>query len=137
MLYYAGKAAAQAESRLRSWRLATAALLLVSTGLGGLLLHEKSQRLAQEMALAVRTGTIEPSPSIPYPMVNASATKIEPPGPTSYFVLTARLTRGVQEPSSPDFELEPNPHPPGNRPSGTSPQPVPLQSWDVQRVLEL
>ena len=46
MLYEAGRAAARADGRVQSWRLATAALVLLAVGLGGLLVHERSQRHA-------------------------------------------------------------------------------------------
>src|SRR5262249_43180209 len=70
MLYDAGHAAARADIRISSWRLATATLALISIGLGGLLVHqeslrarerawlarEQSQRLALETAFVARTG---------------------------------------------------------------------------------
>src|SRR5262249_5023003 len=52
MLYDAGRAAAHAENRLQSWRLATAALLVISIGLGGLSVYQRSLRLLDRDLLA-------------------------------------------------------------------------------------
>jgi hypothetical protein len=148
MLYDAGRAAAMAESRIRAWRLATAALALISLGLGGLLAHERSllareqallalersQRPALESALAARTGTTERASPAPAPRDSLPA---EPLAPTSYFVLTSRFARSAGDLSSLDVESEPDTHRPVTRPSETLPAPGPLRPGDVRRVLDL
>jgi hypothetical protein len=149
MLYDAGRAAALAGSRIRSWRLATAALALISVGLGGLLAQqrsllarersllaqERSQRHAPETARSARPGASEPSPPAPSPAAESPA--IEPPSPTSYFALTSRLARSAGDPSSLDVEIEPEPHRPAGDHSVILPYPVPLRPQDIQRVLDL
>lgn len=148
MLYDAGRAAARAESRVRSWRLATAALALVAVGLGGLLAHERSlvahqrsllalersQRRSMEATLAARTGTSEPTSPAPAPGDSPPA---EPLAPTSYFALTSRFARSAGDPSSLDIAIEPGPHRPVTRPSEMPLPPRPLRPGDVQRVLDL
>jgi hypothetical protein len=148
MLYDAGRAAA-ADGHVRSWRLATAAWLLVTVGLGGLLVHqwsllerersllaqEQSPRMALETTLAARTGPLQQSAPAPSP--TSAAPAIEPLAPTSYFALTSRLARGDRNLSSPDLEREPGPHRPTVGPSEAIPHPGPLQPRDLQRVLDL
>ena len=148
MLYDAGQAAAGADNRLRAWRMATAALLLVTVGLGGLLVQqrsllererallaqERSQRQAMETVMIARDGTLEPSPSVPSPASAAATT--EPLSPTSYFALTARLSSDVRDLSSPDPKIEPGPHRPANEPAETL-HPGLLSPRDVQRILDL
>jgi hypothetical protein len=151
MLYDAGRAAARAENRLQSWRLATAALLVISIGLGGLLVYQRSLRLldrdllaqeqarrhALETALAAGDRPLEPAPGISAPAVQATSIQRLPP--TSYFILTARLTRSGQDLSAPDLDFEPEPQRPGSHPSEMMPRPGPrqLQPGDIRRVLEL
>jgi hypothetical protein len=148
MLYDAGRAAAMAETRVRAWRLATAALALISIGLGGLLAHERSlltreqallalersQRRSLESAPAAGTGTAERSSPAPTPGDSLPAETL---APTSYFVLTSRLARSAGDLSSLDVEIEPATHRPVTRPSETLPTPGPLRPGDVRRVLDL
>jgi hypothetical protein len=135
MLYDAGRAAALAGVQARSWRLATAALALLTIGLGGLLAREQSQRRVLETALAARAGTLEPAPAISSPARETPA--IEPLEPSSYFVLTARLTQGAQDLSAPDVEIGPEPRRRGSRPPEAAPQTGTLRPGDVERVLDL
>ncbi len=142
MLYDAGRAAAGA----RSWRLAAAALLIATLGLGGLLIHEKRElardrsllaqerahRLEAETALAARAGASQPSAAIP-----AATPAIGLPAPESYLVLTSRLAQGVVEAPWPADGREPAPIGPSSRSSEPSPRPVPLRPSDIQRVLDL
>jgi len=134
MLYEAGRAAARADGRVQSWRLATAALILMVVGLGGLMMHERSQRHAMEVALAARTRPSQSAPTVP---LLSATTAIEPFAPSSYFALTSRLAQGNPDMSSPDIELEPEPHRPATSPSDLLPQRRPLQPRDLQRVLDL
>jgi hypothetical protein len=139
MLYDAGRAVA-VEGRVRSWRLATAALLLVSIGLGGSLVHQRSL-LARErsrtsaLSTALAAGAVKSQPSPP--PIAVEIPPIEPPAPNSYFALTTRLAQGVTEGSWPDVQSEPEPHRPGLAPKDEPPGPAPLRPRDVQRVLDL
>jgi hypothetical protein len=146
MLYDSGRASVRGEGQIRSWRMATAALLLLTVAMGGLLLHqrsllvrerallalERSQRHATETALVARPGA--PEPSLPVPSPTSAGTTIEPLSPSSYFVLTARLARDVRDGSSPDLEIEPRPP---IEPSEISPQPGMLRPRDIPRILDL
>ncbi len=141
MLYDSGRAAAGA----RPWRLAAAALLLATLGLGGLLVHERSElarersllaqervhRLEVETALAARAGASQPFAAVP------AATPAGLPAPDSYLVLTSRLAQGVVEAPWPANGREPAPIGPSSRSSEPSPRPVPLRPSDIQRVLDL
>ncbi len=147
MLYDAGRAAAGA----RPWRLAAAALMLVSLGLGGLLVqrrallgrerallaHERARRFELETALAARTEASRPSSQAPAPA--ADVPPIGPPAPGSYLVLTARLADGVADVPWPGarVESEPGPHRPSPGPAGGEWRPAPLRTQDIQRVLDL
>jgi hypothetical protein len=145
MLYDAGRAAAGA----RPWRPATAALLLATTGLGGLLVreriqlaregsllaHERAHRLEAETALAARTRTSRTSPAIPSSVPSIAA--VEPPAPDSYLVLTSRLAQGVAEAPRPDDGRPPAPTGPPPGSSEPSTRPVPLRPINIRRVLEL
>jgi hypothetical protein len=135
MLYEAGRAAAKADGRVQSWRLATAALVLLTVGLGGLLAHERVQRRALETSIT-RAGRINPTQ--PAGEI-ASLTSNETPAiePSSYFALTLRLSRGNPDISSPDVDFEPKPHRPATGPLQVLPQRQPLQPRDLQRVLDL
>jgi hypothetical protein len=146
MLYDAGQAAARADGQIRAWRLATAALLFLTVGLGGLLVHqrsllereravltqERSRRRTMEAMLVDRNPA--PAPSAPAPAPTSAGTTVEPLSPSSYFALTARLARDVRDPSSPDREIEPAPHRPSAEPVESLP---PLHPRDVQRILDL
>jgi len=146
-LYEAGHAAARAESGGRTWRLATALLAMVALGLSGLLVHQRSllarerSVLAEERLrlralgelLAARTEAPGPSPSA----IGAAAPAFEPLSPISYFAMAARLSRGALELSSPDFDSHAGSHRPAARPRDAIPQPAPLRTGDVQRVLDL
>jgi hypothetical protein len=145
MLHEAGRAAALAEGGLRSWRLATAALAVISCGLLGLLAHQRSslalervlraqerlQRMALETALAARTKVPEPAPAPPSAETPAS----DPLPPTSYFALTSRLARRGGDLSSLDVEFDPESHRPASGRSETRSYPVPLRLQDIQRAL--
>ncbi len=144
MLYDAGRAAAETDGHLRAWRMATAALLLVTIGLGGMLAHHAVVARRRnggaaiwplETAIAARTAAPEASPPAPSP--TSVDTGIEPVSPTSYFVLTARLARDVRDVSSPDLEIEPGPHRPATEPAEILLQPRLLSPRDVQRILDL
>jgi hypothetical protein len=140
MLYDAGRAAAGA----RPWRLATAALLLATLGLGGLLIHERRElarersllaqerrhRLEVETDLAARSWASRPTPAI-------AAAVPATPAPDSYLALTSRLAEGVAEAPWPDAGREPAPVGPAPKSSEPSPRPVPLRPVDIQRVLDL
>jgi hypothetical protein len=141
MLYDAGRAAAMAESRVRSWRLAPAALVLVAGTLGGLLMHERallalerSQRQSLEATLAARPGTLEPTSTALGPVDSSPA---EPLAPTSYFALTSRLAGSAGDLSSLDVPIEAEPHRPVLGPSAPFPHPGPLRPRDVRRILDL
>jgi hypothetical protein len=135
MLYEAGRAAARADVRIHSWRLATAALALLTVGLGGLLAHERAQRrvLETSVAIASQIKPARPAGEIALP------TPRETPAiePSSYFALTLRLSRGNPDISSPDVDFEPKPHRPATGPLQVLPQRQPLQPRDLQRVLDL
>jgi hypothetical protein len=150
MLYDAGRAAVEAESRVQSWRLAAAALALLAAGLGGLLVrqqsllahersllaHERSQRLVLETTLAARTGPSKPAEPPETAPLPTETPVIEPLSPTSYFALTPRLAKGFSDLSLPDVELEPAPGRPTSGPSEPFSHPGPLRPRDVKRVLE-
>lgn len=138
ILYDAGRAAA--EGRGRPWRLATGALLLVSMGLGGALIHQRSElaregallasertrRLELETALAVR--------SAPSPVPQGT---IEPPAPSSYLALSARLGEEWDIASPPGVAAESEPRRPAPAPSDAEWHPIPLRPQDIRRVLDL
>ena len=148
MLYEAGKAQVT-EGHVRFWRLATAALLFVTVGLGGLLAYQTSllehERVlvARERARHSSTGTSlitradesEPSP-LP-PSSKSADAPVEPLSPTSYFVLTARLANDNHGDSSPDSQIPSDPRRPTTKPGEILPQPRLLSPRDVQRVLDL
>jgi hypothetical protein len=134
MLFDAGRAAARAEDRVRVWRLATAASIIVIATLGGLLAHERSQRPALEPSAAVRTSPPDPWPST---LKSARSVTIESSGPNSYQVLTSRLVSGARDLSSFDVELEPEPARPPTTSSKPTPHAEPLRPRDLQRVLDL
>jgi hypothetical protein len=144
MLYDAGRASVG----IRPWRLATAALLLVSLGSSGLLLHqrsllarerallaaERSHRLGLETALAARIEASRPPSQI---AVTAQASSIEPPAPSSYLVLTARLAEGTADVASSDVDGDSERRKPAPGPAEGQPRPGPLRPRDVRRVIEL
>ncbi len=134
MLFHAGRAAEQAESRSRFWQFATAASVVVIVTLGGVLAHERSQRIALESQTAVPAWPREPRSSTP-PSVRLA--RIEPAGPGSYLALTTQLTRGVGDLSLPDIDLEPRPLRPPPAPSTSSSLSEPLRPIDLERVLDL
>jgi hypothetical protein len=135
MLYEAGRAAARAEGRIQSWRLATAALTLLTVGLGGLLAHERSQRQALETSIAVaaRIKSAQPAGEIALPAPKETPA-IEP---SSYIALTLRLSQGTPDMSSLDLQLEPKPHRVATGRLQVLPERQPLQARDLQRVLDL
>jgi hypothetical protein len=145
MLYDAGRAAAGA----RPWRLATAALMLVSLGLGGLLVQQRSllgrerallaleraRRLELETALAGRNEAPRPSPRASAPA--ADVPPIGSPAPGSYLALTARLADGVADVAWPGGAAEPASQRPVRNPTGEEWHPSPLRPQDIQRILDL
>jgi hypothetical protein len=133
MLYDAGRAAVRSESHGRVWVLATAALAVVTIGLGALLVQERSRRTALEIAMAARA---MPSPPPPAPPGEIDIPPIESPGPSSYFVLTARLAANPVDASWLDVKIEREPHPATSPPEETS-RPVPLRPRDIERALDL
>ncbi|MHB1561242.1 MAG: hypothetical protein ACYC61_27670 [Isosphaeraceae bacterium] len=147
MLYEAGCAAA--DSRVRSWQIGAAAMLLALAGLGGLLAIEHTQlarerallaqeraRLNQvETALAAPLGTTRPVPMTPAPPATISTA--EPPAPDSYLALSSRLARDGAAIAWPEHAPRPAPEQPPNRPAEPSPRPVPLGPEDIRRALEL
>ena len=149
MLYDGGRAAGRGEGPIRSWRMATAALLLLTIGLGGLLVHqgslldrerallaqERSRRRATETAIAARPAAQEPSPPTPSPTL--AATKFEPLSPTSYFVMTSRMASDVSDVPSPDFEIEPGTAPVADRTRGALAATRPTTARDIRQVLDL
>ena len=136
MLYNAGRAAAAAGAR--TWRLASAALLLATTGLGGLLFQQRSllaRERAERIELAARLAAPATAPAALAPPVESAAPG--PPAPGSYLALTARLAEGVDFGSPPEGggDREPRmPSPPSWEPAT---RPVPLRPIDLQRVLDL
>jgi hypothetical protein len=149
MLYEAGRAAAGGS---RPWRLATAALLLVSLALGGvaaqqrsrldhdraLLAHEHARRLELETALAIASDGSRTS--APDPALAADFLPSGPPAPGSYLALTARLADGFEEatwPGAAAVDREPAPNRPGPAPATATWRPAPLRTQDVQRILDL
>ena len=140
MLYDAGRAAARHQGYIRAGRLATAALLVVTIGLGAMLvhqrswlIHERSQRMALETSLAARD---RPSEPWPHP-VEIKLPPIEPPAPSRYFALTARLAARPADAPFAEVEQEAEPNRPDSAPSERLPRPVPLRPRDIQRVLDL
>jgi hypothetical protein len=135
MLYEAGRAAARADDRVQSWRLAAAALTLLTVGLGGLLAHEQSQRQALEtsIAMAARINPAQPAGEIALP----APKEIPAIEPSSYIALTLRLSQGTPDMSSLDRQLEPKPHRVATDRLQVLPERQPLQARDLQRVLDL
>jgi hypothetical protein len=150
MLYDAGRAAGDA--RARYWRLATAALLLVSLGLGGLtmqqrswlgrerarLTHEQGRRLELETALAALSDASRASPLAAAPVVDVPP--IGPPAPGSYLALTARLADGIGDgdwPGAAAIEREPAARPSGPAPAAAKWRPAPLRAQDIEHILDL
>ncbi len=76
MLYEAGRNAARADGRVQSWRLATAALVLMAVGLGGMLARERSQRRGIGIIAFARTRI---NPSHPVEEIASPASR-EPSG---------------------------------------------------------
>jgi hypothetical protein len=136
MLFDAGKAAAWAADRGRFWRLATAASVVATVTLGGLLAHERSQRLALESMTTARNDRQEqdPRPSTP---TSAPLPSIEVPGPSSYLALASRLAQGDRDLSMLDLEVESRPRRPAPASSKSSPSLGPLRPADLERVFDL
>lgn len=139
MLYDAGRAAARGEGHIGAWRLTTAALVILSLSLGGmlaqqrsLLRREQSGRMALEMERMARTRASPPAPP-----VEIELPPIEPPAPSSYFALTSRFVEGLVNAPFAEVEHEAEQNPPDPTPSERLPQPAPLRPRDIQRVLDL
>ena len=135
MLYDAGRVAASVQSRIRSWQAAAAGLFLLAAGLGGGLVHERSQRHRLETVLATRTQP--PAGLPPAPALAAETPPIEAPPPTSYFALMSRLPRDASDPSSAELDLESESHRLVSPSSEAIAHPGPLLPRDVQRILDL
>ena len=141
MLYDAGRAAAGA----RTWRAIAASLLIASVGLAALLAHqhsslvrerallsqERAERLQVETALAARPAAAQPATSSPLPAA------IEPPSPSSYLALSARMADGLDDLLSRGSGIDPAPTRSAPANPGEELHPEPLRPRDVRRVLEL
>jgi hypothetical protein len=139
MLYEAGRAAARADGRIHSWRLATAALTLLTVSLGGLLARERAQRreLETSVSIASRIKPSRPVGEVALPAPRED-TAIEPFAPSSYFALTTQVARSIPEIASMDAEFDPKTRRPSAvNPSERIPQRRPLQPRDLPRVLDL
>lgn len=139
LLYESGRAAARADAR--PWRLATAALILISMGLGGALIHQRSS-LARERALLAseRASRIEREARLAArsaPPTSPPPGPIEPPGPNSYLALSSRLTGAWDGEAPDDVPSQPGPRRPAPDPSGGEWHPAPLRPQDIRRVLDL
>jgi hypothetical protein len=144
LLYDAGRAAAEGSGR--PWRLATAALLLVSMGLGAALIHqrsmlagarillarERSQRLWLETATAGRA-----APPAPAPAALAASGAIEPPSPSSYLALSARIAEGLDDLTPRGSGTDPAASRSAPDPANDAGRPDPLRPQDIRRVLDL
>ncbi len=134
MLFRAGAAAARADDRTSSWRLATAASVLLTATLGGLLAHERSQRLALESQALARSDRHDPPP----PTANSvHLATIETPVPDSYLALTARFANGGRDLSLLDREFDSQPRRPPATSSRSSPSLEPLRPRELERILDL
>ena len=105
----------QSEGRIRAWRLATAALVFLTVGLGAML------RAGAVAAIGVSRWTLAARAchrNHPGPPVDSRAAADRAPAPSSYFALTARLTANPGDASWPDAEIEREPH----RPDSTPPE---------------
>jgi hypothetical protein len=116
------------------WQLATAALVFVTAGLGGLLGHERSQRFMLETALAIRTRPVESLPPVPS-LAQTPAT--ESLAPNSYFELTAHVMASDQEASALALGNDFKPTKPAPAPLRALPASLPLRPRDLNRVLDL
>jgi hypothetical protein len=147
MLYDAGRSAATGDSHAQIWRGATAALLLLATGLGGLLVrqssvlsrersllaHERAQRSRiQNAATAIASG-IPSEASHP----RSDSAPVERFAPASYFVLTSRLAASEASTLRPEGEGANGSNRRDRRRSEQAPAPAPLRPRDVQRVFQL
>jgi hypothetical protein len=144
MLYDAGRSAA---AGARPWRLMAAPLFLATLGLTALLAHEHSslgreralvaqeraQRRQLETALAARTEASQPTSPSP---VQQDA-PIEPPAPSSYLALTARLTADVDDPAPRHIIDDPERRSPVPAPERGPARPSPFRPHDLRRVLDL
>ena len=144
MLYDAGRAAA---AGARPWPLMAASLLLATLGLAALLAHEHSalgrertllaqeraQRRQLETALAART---EASQST-FPSPVQQDAPIEPPAPSSYLALTARLAADVDDPAPPHIIDDPERRALAPAPERGPARPSPFRPHDFRRVLDL
>jgi hypothetical protein len=134
MLYSAGRAAAQAEGQNRFWRLATAALVLMSTALAGLLARERSQRFALEKTLVIGHG---PAKSLSPAALLAQTPATESLAPNSYFELTAHLMASDLEASALAVGNDFKPTKPAPSLLRSLPTSLPLRPRDLNRVLDL
>jgi hypothetical protein len=145
MLYEAGRAAARADSHIQAWRLATAALLIVTAGLSALAVHQASQRLHERSLLALelaqerrmQTSTAATPSGLPAESSRSQSAAAGSFAPASYFVLTTRLVAGdVEAPWRETEDARPSQRrDPGQPESG--PASAPLRPRDLKRVLEL
>jgi hypothetical protein len=138
MLFEAGRASALAEPSGNAWPAAAVALALLLAGLGGLFAREHSRRVALETVLAARPPVQAPAPVFaatpPRVAPPGPAPSAERPGPSSYFVLTTRLTAGEGELDFPPVFRKPSAEDP---PGETRPRPPTLRPRGFERVLDL
>jgi hypothetical protein len=148
MLYDAGRASAAGGAS--PWRLAATALLLISMGLGGALIHQRSalagersllaqeraHRRGLETALAARAGVPHPTPHAPSPSPASRDAAIEAPAPNSYLVLTARMAAGIDDLATRGAGGDPARPRSSPDPAAGDVRPAPLRPTDIRRVLD-
>ena len=139
MLFEAGRAEAEGPIRGRIssgfWRLATAAAVLLASGLGWAWQNERSQRRALELAFARPV----PPPSVTVGSTSELMTKRQERetavDPTSYLALVQQAKRREQAAILEPERAEPGPV---QKIQATSPpRPVPLRPHDYDRVIAL
>jgi len=137
MLFEAGRAevlgSIPARSHARLWKLATAAAILLASGLGMAWQNERSQRRALELTFArlAPPAALDSQPEL----MTERQEKEAAIDPTSYLALVRQVNR--LEDSA---DLEPHRTAPGTFPSVRSadpPQTAPLRPRDWDRVLSL
>ncbi len=139
MLFEAGRAEVQgpiqAETSARSWKYATAAAVLLASGLGMAWHNERSQRRALELTFA-RLAPPPPAPFVATPeLMTERQEKQAAIDPTSYLALVRQVNR-LEDAS----DLEPERTAPGTVPSVRAadlPQTAPLRPRDWDRVIAL
>jgi hypothetical protein len=132
MLYEAGRASAFGEGPGKAWPSAAVVLALLLAGLGGVFARERSRRVALETVLAARPPAQAPALAATPPRVAPPVPSTERPDPSSYFVLTTRLSAG--ELDLPPVSRKPSTDDP---PGATGPQPPTLRPRGFERVFDL